>query len=270
MTYYCFIGYDPSEHLAYAVAKYTLEKNASVPIKVIPIEHMALRKQGLFTREWEIKSNGQSVCKVDNRPFSTQFSHSRFLVPELWKNITDPNKSSLAMFVDPDFVFLADIAKLFKDIETHKKIKGDTHSPVYCVQHDYKPTVETKMHGVEQSKYNMKLWSALMIFNMDHQDCLDLTPDIVNTWDGRALHTFEWVSDVHKIEGIAEEWNFIPDHSEGRCPEIKALHYTLGGPWFEDYMNCKYAHIWNHALQEYFISKTSIPRINTRDIILGD
>lgn len=270
--YYVFMGWDSSEKDAYAVAKHTLIKNSSVPIEVIPLDHMKLRSQGLFTREWETKADGQTVCKVDNKPFSTQFSHSRFLVPELWRHISDPNKSSLALFVDPDFVFLGDIGDLFRDIELHKKIKGAAEAPIYCVKHEYKPTEEKKMHGVQQSKYSFKLWSAFMIFNLEHPDCQNLTADVVNTWDGRALHTFEWVEDVHKIEHVAEDFHYVPNHSEGRVSyeDIKAIHYTEGGPWFKDYLDCKYADIWNGAFEEYLNDKISRPKINVRDIVLGD
>lgn len=269
MAYHIWIGYDPSEHEAYSVAKHTLEKHSYADIEVHPIEHMELRRQGLFTREWEIKPDGQTICKVDNRPFSTAFSHSRFLVPELWRNLSDPDKESLAMFVDCDWLFLGDIGEVFNAIESDRILNAD-ESPVYCVQHDYNPNVEKKMHGVKQSKYNMKLWSALMVFNMRHNDCKTLTADIVNTWDGRALHQFEWIQDTHKIGRIPEEWNFIPGHSENRCDSVKGLHYTLGGPWFKGYEQCKYADLWNNAYNDYLMSKIKGIKFDTDSILKGE
>lgn len=117
MTYHIFIGYDEREHEPFLVAKHSLEKRATVPVKVHKLHHRELRSAGLFTREWEIKANGQYVDKVDGKPFSTQFSHSRFLLPTLWKNLPDPTKSPLVMFVDCDFAWMEDIGEMFSEIE---------------------------------------------------------------------------------------------------------------------------------------------------------
>ena len=269
MTYYVFMGYDPSEHAAYATAKYSLETLSSVPVKVIPIEHMDLRQQGLFTREWTIRADGQTMCNVDNKPFSTQFSHSRFLVPELWRNTPDPDKKDLVMFVDCDWLFFGDIGDIFRKIEKEQKV-NDNENPLYCVHHDYVPTVTKKMHGVEQTKYNFKLWSSMMVFNMAHEDCQNLSADVVNTWDGRALHTFEWLDNVHNIGEIPQEWNFIPGHSEKHCKEIKGLHFTTGGPWHKGFERCKYANLWHEVYKDYLMSKIRNVTMDTEEILKGD
>ena len=31
----------------------------------------------------------------------------------------------------------------------------------------------------------------------------------------------------------------------------KAIHYTEGGPWFDDYRDCEYADVWNQYHKEY-------------------
>ena len=28
----------------------------------------------------------------------------------------------------------------------------------------------------------------------------------------------------------------------------KAVHYTEGGPWFKDYIDCEYSELWKQAL----------------------
>ena len=49
-----FIGYDGSERIAYDVLKYSIEKNTRANIKIIPLYHKELRRQGFFQRPWRI------------------------------------------------------------------------------------------------------------------------------------------------------------------------------------------------------------------------
>jgi hypothetical protein len=268
MTYHIFIGYDDREHEPYLVAKHTLEKHATVPIKVHKLHHKELRQAGLFTRSWTIDESGQYICNVDGKPFSTQFSHSRFLVPELWRNIPDDDKSPLTMFVDCDFLWTQDIGEMFKEIET-KRLRNNKSSPVYCVQHDFNPTNEKKMDDIIQSKYNMKLWSAMMVFDMDNPDNAHLLPETVNTETGRWLHNFGWVTDSHRIGNIDEKWHYVPNHSEKNTTDIASIHYTEGGPWFPGYRNCRYGSIWWDELNDYLKSKLRSVSFDVAGLIDG-
>ena len=78
-----YIGYDPAEDTAYEVLKFTIErisgKNAP---RIVPIKRDILEHIGMYTRKSEI-INGQPYDIIDGKPFSTQFSFSRFLVPAL-------------------------------------------------------------------------------------------------------------------------------------------------------------------------------------------
>jgi hypothetical protein len=268
MTYHIFIGYDEREHEPFLVAKHSLEKRATVPVKVHKLHHRELRSAGLFTREWEIKANGQYVDKVDGKPFSTQFSHSRFLLPTLWKNLPDPTKSPLVMFVDCDFAWMEDIGEMFSEIE-RKKIQSHIKHPIYCVKHDYQPQSQFKMDNCEQHAYNMKLWSAMFVFDMEHKDNDKLTPDIVNTETGRFLHNFGWVEDVNTIEGISHKWQYIPNHSEKYSKDIGCVHWTEGGAWFPNYRNCKFADFWWDELNDYYSSKIKSSRFDVQGIVDG-
>lgn len=264
-TFHVFIGYDPAEHQAFLVAKNSLERLATVPVKVHKLDIHELRQAGLFKREWLIKENGQHICLKDGRPFSTQFSHSRFLVPELWRRLPGL-KDDLVMFVDCDFVFLEDIKLMLKEINGQKTHLEGRH-PLYCVQHDYNPKSETKMHGVQQSAYNMKLWTSLMVFDMSHPDNEYLTEELVNSEDGRNLHQFCWVSDIHSIGKISEAWNFIPDHSEKNTKIKNAIHWTMGGPWFKNLRLCRYADLWWKELHKYYGSKIKQIGLDLEDIV---
>lgn len=85
-----FVGYDTREDLAYEVCRYSILKRASIPVEICPIKQSDLRKKSLYWRE-----RGQLE--------STEFSFSRFLTPAL------ANYHGWAMFVDCDFLYLADI-----------------------------------------------------------------------------------------------------------------------------------------------------------------
>jgi hypothetical protein len=268
MTYHIFIGYDEREHEPFLVAKHSLLKHAKVPVKVHQLHHRKLREAGLFTREWTTTVSGQYVDNVDGLPFSTQFSHTRFLVPELWRNISDTDKNSLVMFVDCDFVWLNDIGEMFKGVENQKILNGGKF-PLHCTQHDYKPKTEVKMDNVVQTNYNMKLWSAMTVFDMDHPDNQKLTPELVNTKPGRWLHNFCWLSNVHAIGNIKPSWHFIPNHSESVSEEINAIHYTEGGPWFEKYRNTRYSQVWWKEYNDYLKSKLLSVNFDVEGMIDG-
>ena len=100
-----YVGYDSREDIAYEVCRHSIVRRASVPVEVIPLNHRELRRQGLFWRPWIIRGDGQFMDGVDGLPFSTEFSHTRFLVPDLAKK----KGAEWALFVDCDFLFLEDI-----------------------------------------------------------------------------------------------------------------------------------------------------------------
>jgi hypothetical protein len=253
MTYHIFIGYDSREHEAYQVCKHSIEKNSSVPVKVHKLEHKALRQAGVYNRSYRVDENGQYVDDIDGRPFSTDFTFTRFLVPHLWKQLPS-DKNSLVMFVDCDFLFDCDIGELFQEV--HKeRIKTKSKASVYCVQHDYKPKNSIKMDNINQYAYNMKLWAAMMVFDMDNEENDLLTPDLVNTTGGRDLMNFCWIDNHHTIGQIPEEYHFIPNHSEKNTPFPKVLHWTEGGPWFPHYRGGKYDELWWSYFNSYLMDK---------------
>lgn len=261
MTYQIYIGFDEREKEPYQVAKHSILSRTSVPVEIVKLWHRPLRSCGLFKRPWTIDSSGQYIDQIDNKPFSTQFSHSRFLVPELWRNNPQANKSDFALFMDCDQLVLTDIAKLFEFVEDIKRKTNGRH-PVYCVQHEYKPETQFKMDGSVQIKHNRKLWSSFMIFDMSHPDNEKLTPDMVNTADGKDLHNFCWLEDTNSIGRLDEGWNFIPDHSERNTKNMFNVHYTLGGPWFDNYRNCRYSKLWWDEYNSYVQSKVTNVQFN--------
>ena len=43
-----YIGYDPREHAAYEVLKFSLEIRAKNPVRIVPLKKDALIKNGIF------------------------------------------------------------------------------------------------------------------------------------------------------------------------------------------------------------------------------
>ena len=182
-----------------------------------------LVERGLYTREIDPLA-------------STEFTYSRFLTPYL------AGFEEWALFCDCDFLFFGDLAKL--------KQYEDSSYAVRCVKHNYKPKNSQKMDGVVQTQYPRKNWSSFMFFNCAHPSTQNLTVERVNTEGGAYLHRMQWAQD-EEIGGIPETWNWLEGWSEKPSSGYpNAVHYTSGGPWFEDYQNVDYADEWLNALAE--------------------
>jgi len=206
-----YIGYDKYETAAYHVLAESIISRASGPVAIIPLKRENLK--GIFTR--------------DRGPLeSTDFSISRFLVPHL-------NGPGRAVFMDCDMLCMADIYDLIAE--------SDKYSAVSVVKHSYIPKTRTKFLGQAQTPYAMKNWSSLMVFNCGHFDCQRLTPEIVNTVDPLWLHQFQWARNVGQIPGW---WNHLVGEYAYPVKTPKLIHYTLGGPWFDDTKDCEYADLW--------------------------
>ncbi|GMH17670.1 hypothetical protein Nepgr_019511 [Nepenthes gracilis] len=222
-----FVGYDPREDLAYEVCKFSILKRSSIPVEVNPIKQSELRENGLYWRE---------RGKLE----STEFSFTRFLTPFL------ANFDGWAMFVDCDFLYLADINELVDLI--------DDKYAIMCVQHDYAPKQTTKMDGAIQTVYPRKNWSSMVLYNCGHPKNGVLTPETVNSQTGAFLHRFQWLED-DEIGSIPFVWNFLVGHNKvvesDPSSFPKAIHYTLGGPWFEAWKDCEFADLWVNEMEEY-------------------
>jgi hypothetical protein len=109
------------------------------------------------------------------------------------------------------------------------------------------------MDGIPQHKMPRKNWASLIVFNNEHPSCKKLTPEYINTIQpGRLLHTFEWVKDTD-IGSLPLEWNTLDDYYHFQNP--KAIHYTDGGPWFENYKETFYSDIWKSYYERYVNSR---------------
>lgn len=161
---------------------------------------------------------------------STEFAHSRFLVPWLC------DYKGHAIFMDCDMLCRDDIAKLWNQRDPDYWLHG---AAVKVVQHNYRPKETSKFLGQPQTQYDRKNWSSVMLF--DCSKCRALTPEYVETAPGLDLHQFKW---TENIGSLPAEWNYLVGHSEGKA---SLVHYTLGGPWFPEYADCEYSSEWKTA-----------------------
>lgn len=236
-----YIGYDAREEVASYVCSHSILKRTPAPLKITYLKHRELRKAGFFSRPWLTEGpTGNWVDLIDGRPFSTEFSHTRFLVPHL-------QKSGWALFCDSDMIFLSDIRKLFEQC--------DDKYAVMCVKHQHKPDPNSiKMDGRQQLSYHRKNWSSFVMFNCSHPSNKTLTAEKVNFMKGSDLHSFSWLKD-HEIGALPYSYNYIAGVSPKLPPEKggrpDVVHYTEGGPWFDGYKDIPYAQMWVDEYEDW-------------------
>jgi lipopolysaccharide biosynthesis glycosyltransferase len=201
-----FIGWDSRFPEPADVLRYSLFKHSSIPLDI----------QYLKLDELKLKRAHDPLA-------STEFTYSRFLVPYLC------NFRGKALFLDNDMLCLGDI----------REIDSLDMRPYFLrvVQHDYQPTNAIKMYGCPQTSYPRKNWSSMMLM-----DCAKLklwTKEVVETQTGAYLHRFQDIPDT-QIGELPKTWNTL----DWMDSTTRLIHYTNGGPWFEQYRNHPHAEIW--------------------------
>lgn len=228
-----WIGFDPREADAFAVARYSINKHLITPIPVRGVVLTDLRTGGLYTRPTSHR-DGRLWDDISEAPMSTEFACSRFLVPKL-------AGSGWALFMDADMLVRTDLLKLFS--------QADPTKAVMVVKHNHQPTEKVKMDGQEQTRYARKNWSSVILWNVDHPANKALTTELVNSVPGRDLHRFCWLED-DLIGELHPKWNWLVGHSD---PEIDPaiVHFTDGIPTMEGYEDCEFADEWRAALERW-------------------
>lgn len=228
-----FIGYDPREAVAFSVLSHSIHVRASWPVSITPL--MLPQLKDILTRE--------------RHPLqSTDFSFSRFLTPYL------SGYSGWSIFMDCDMLMLDDIVKLWE-------LRDDRYA-VMVVKHNHVPRESVKFLGEPQSKYEKKNWSSVMLFN--NAKCTALTPEYVNTASGLELHQFKWLECDELIGALPSCWNHLVGYDPPR-PDAKLVHYTLGGPYFDDFRNCEYAEEWFREREAMLQAVRSGEALETHD-----
>lgn len=211
-----YVGHDSREDIAWQVCRSSLLRHASRPVEVYPLKQGTLRELGLYTRP-------------QDKGATTEFSLTRFLTPYLAAH------EGWSIFVDCDFLFTKDIYDLQPLLAPDKAIA--------VVQHDYQPAQAIKMDGKSQTTYPRKNWSSFIAFNGANPHVKALTPAVVNNESPAFLHRFTWAPDA-EIGALPLGWNFLVGEYPLPAEVPSAIHYTNGGPWFENCRDVDYADLW--------------------------
>lgn len=230
-----YIGHDAREEIASDVCETSMRLHSSAPLAVTRLVEPALRHIGLYKREWYIAGGGsQKIDQRDRKPFSTDFSFTRFLVPSLMQH------DGIAAFCDSDFLWLGDIAELFD-------ICRACDFAVMVVKRSAQVDAATKMDGMIQQPYYRKNWSSLILWDCGHPSNQRLTPFEVNGMAGQWLHGFSWLMDS-EIGGLDARWNWLagidPMPATG---EPKAVHFTRGIPSMPGCEDAPFAEHWRQV-----------------------
>lgn len=221
-TIHVFIGYDTRQAVLYNVAQHSILRHCSKPVSITPIK---------------LGQVGHLLDRPRVSIQSTEFSFSRFLTPYL------RGYQGWALFMDCDMLARADLAELWA--------LRDERYAVQCVKHDHQPTSSVKFLGQQQTRYEKKNWTSVMLMNC--AKCTTLTPDYVNTASGLDLHQFKWLESDDLIGALPREWNFLVEYY-AHDENAKLLHFTEGGPYYEATRNVDFAEAW---WREFAIANSS-------------
>lgn len=207
-----YIGYDPRDELAFRACVSSLREHSSIDLNIYPLKDYELRRLGIYSRPYSVEASGQKIDGIENRPFSTEFSFTRFAIPVF------DESDDWVMFCDADFLWREDVRKLLDELSNSNYLM--------CVKHKYEPDEKVKFDGMSQKKYWRKNWSSLMMMRPAR---LPVTKELLNTADGMFLHQFQFVKDGGKIGGLSNKWNWLEGWPNNDVKPA-AVHYTRGTP----------------------------------------
>jgi hypothetical protein len=207
-----FIGWDSRFPEPADVLAYSLRKHSSIPLDI----------RYLKLTELKLKRPLDPLA-------STEYTYSRFLVPSLCKYL------GTALYLDSDMLCLSDVREIANLDMSHDALR--------VVQHDFAPTASVKMNGVKQTAYPRKNWSSMMLMNCEQLTLW--TKDVVETASGAYLHRFQDIPD-EEIGHLPKFWNVLDRLDK----TTRLIHWTSGGPWFEQTRNCPHADVWLAAREE--------------------
>jgi hypothetical protein len=228
-----YLGFDPREADAFAVARHSINRHLILPIPVRGLVLTDLRTGGLYNRPTS-RRNGRLWDDISDAPMATEFACSRFLVPLL-------AKTGWAVFMDSDMLVRTDMMKLFT--------LADPTKAVMVVKHNHQPPEGVKMDGQLQVRYARKNWSSMVMFNCDHEANKALTVEMINSLPGRDLHAFKWLDD-DLIGELHPRWNWLVGHSDPMIDPM-IVHFTEGLPSLPAYADCAYANEWRAELERW-------------------
>ena len=217
-----FIGYDPVESVAWHTMAHSIFSKCSRPVAIIPVNISNLKS--IYKRERDPKQ-------------SNEFSFSRFLVPYLC------NHEGYAVFFDCDMLIRGDVSEIFDVLQT------EPGKAIYVVKHDYEPRDDIKYLNTVQYKYPRKNWSSVVLWNCQHPSNRVVDADFVNNSSPLELHRFTWLKD-DEIGSLDVRWNWLVGEYDEPPHDVKNVHWTVGGPYFEEYKKSDFSDEWFAELKK--------------------
>lgn len=214
-----FIGYDPIESVAWHTMAHSILEKSSLPVALIPIN---------------IKNLNNIYKRKRSANQSNEFSFTRFLVPYLC------DYKGYAVYFDCDMMLRADISKLFEIASSN------TDKAVHVVKHDYIPKDKIKYLNTVQEAYPRKNWSSVVLWNCEHHSNKIVTPDFINDASPAVLHRFQWLDDKN-IGSLDVRWNWLVGEYDNPPDDVLNVHWTVGGPYFNEYKNVDFSDEWYRA-----------------------
>jgi hypothetical protein len=214
-----FIGYDEVESVAWHTMAASIYRHSSRPVALVPINLANLK--GIYKRPRDPRQ-------------SNEFSFSRFLVPYLC------NYQGIGIFFDCDMLLRTDITEMLSVLDEQPG------KAVYVVKHSYEPRDGVKYLNTVQYKYPRKNWSSVVLWNCEHPANRMVTPEWVNTTEPLNLHRFTWLKD-EDIGELDIRWNWLVGEYDEPPHDVKNVHWTVGGPYFNEYQNADFAGEWFDA-----------------------
>lgn len=211
-----FIGFDKVESVAWHTMVSSIMRQSSRPVAIVPV-NLANFKD-FFHRERDPKQ-------------SNEFSISRFLVPYLC------DYQGYGIFFDCDMLLRTDIAEIFDVIDK------EPGKALYVVKHSYEPRDDIKYLDTVQYKYPRKNWSSVVLWNCGHKDNKKVTLEYVNTAPAMELHRFLWLED-NDIGELDVRWNWLVGEYTNPPEDVKNVHWTVGGPYFQEYKDADFSEEW--------------------------
>ena len=172
-----FIGYDHRQAVSYNVLQFSILRRCSKPIAITPLvlPTLPITRSGL-----------------------TPFTFSRFLTPWL------AGYQGWAMFMDTDYLCLADMAELFALCDDR-----------------YAAMVSKNVKKFE--------WASMIMFNCGHPANRVLTPEYVqDPKQAKAPHGLDWLPD-QLVGDLPREWNHLVGYDKPRA-DPKQVQYTHAMP----------------------------------------
>src|SRR5665213_1643512 len=109
-----FIGFDPREAGAFAVARHSVRRHLTQPIPIRGLVLSELRAKGFYTRPMEMREGaaGKPVMwdTLSDAPMSTEHANARFLVPKV-------AEKGWALFMDGDMLARGNLARMFNGLD---------------------------------------------------------------------------------------------------------------------------------------------------------